>query len=88
MSKKVVKTHVGDFDVETLTWKQIKEAKIFGLIQRLMSAGTDDIMTAISDDDIDRVVSVVAGDKKDELTFSEVMDIFNAVLEAASDAKK
>ncbi len=88
MSKKVVKTHVGDFDVETLTWKQIKEAKIFGLIQRLMSAGIDDIMTAISDDDIDRVVSVVAGDKKDELTFSEVMDIFNAVLEAAADAKK
>ena len=88
MSKKVVKTHVGDFDVKTLTWKQIKEAKIFGLIQRIMSSGSEDIMTAISDDDIDRVVSVVAGDKKDELTFTEVMDIFNAVLEAAADAKK
>ena len=88
MGNKVVQTHVGEFDVKTLTWKQIRDAKIFGLIQRIMTAGTEDIMSVISDDDIDRVVSVVAGEKKDELTFAEVMDIFNAVLEAAADAKK
>ena len=85
-----IKTHVGDFDVETLTWKQIKEAKIFGLVQRIRNAGVEsgDVMAAISDDDIDRVVSVVAGNKKDDLTFDEVMEIFNAVLEAATKAKK
>jgi len=86
---KVIKTSIGDIEISTLTWKQIKEARIFGLVKRMMEAGEDvDILNSISDDDIDRVVQVVVGDDKDKLTFNEVFEIFNAVLEAATEAKK
>lgn len=83
-----VKTSVGEFDIGTLTWKQIKEANIYTLIKKISSSDSDVSLESLDDNEIDRVVRTVAGDKTDEMTFEDVLEIFSAVIEKVFNTKK